>query len=79
MDPAGKEPSTSPLDAVLDAMGPGEADAMLAALLGDAAPGEPPATTPREIRARLKELAGRRPELIAKIITYWLNEERRKK
>ena len=68
------------MDALLEALGAEGADAMLAELLkGEAGSTEEVATKPAEIRARLKELAGRRPELIVKIINHWLNEGRRKR
>ena len=44
----------------------------------DLTPFPPVATRPKEIRARLKALAAKRPDLIAKIITYWVQEEGRK-
>ena len=68
------------MDALLDALGTEGADQILAQLLGaDSTPAGLVATKPGEIRARLKEMAGRNPELIVKIINYWLREERRKK
>jgi len=76
---ADPEPPAGPgLDALLDALPPDQADAMLAELLqGEPAPPDRYASKPAEIRACLKDLAARRPDLIAKIITHWLNEERR--
>jgi len=78
---SGKKDTPDPqLDALLDALGAEGADAMLAELLkGEVGSTEEVATKPAEIRARLKELAGRRPELIVKIINHWLNEGRRKR
>ena len=80
MEPEKKDMSDTQLDALLESLGTEGADQILAELLGgDSAPADQIATTPKEIRARLKELAGKRPELIAKIINYWMKEERRRK
>ena len=88
MEPEKKDPPDPPapsgadpqLDALLEALGAEGADAMLAELLaGDPAPADQIATKPREIRARLKEIAGKHPELIVKIINHWITEERRRK
>ena len=73
-------PADPKMDALLEALGPEGADAMLAELLkGEDSPPEEVATKPREIRARLKEMAAKRPELIIKIINHWMTEERRRK
>jgi flagellar biosynthesis/type III secretory pathway M-ring protein FliF/YscJ len=68
------------MDALLDALGADGADAMLAELLKGEPDAQPEvATKPREIRARLKEIAGKHPELIVKIINHWITEDRRRK
>jgi len=68
------------VDALLKALGMDGADELLAEMLGDGTPdANQVARTPKEIRARVKELAGKNPEKIVKIITHWLNEERRRK
>ncbi len=65
------------LDAILQAMGGESADSLLAELLGGTAEGAPSvATKPGEIRARVKEMAMKNPELIIKIINHWLKEDR---
>ena len=80
MEPEKKDLSDPQLDAILDAMGAEGVDKILAEMLGaDAAPADQIATKPREIRARIKELAGQHPELIIKIINYWITEDRRRK
>ena len=76
---SGRNMADPQLDPLLDALGPEAEDKLLAELLGpDPAAVQPRATGPKEIRARLKTLAGQRPELIAKIIDYWMREERRR-
>ena len=80
MEEEKKEAPDPKMDALLEALGPEGADAMLAELLkGEDSPPEEVATKPREIRARLKEMAAKRPELIIKIINHWMTEERRRK
>lgn len=65
------------LDALLASLG-GDPEKMLAELMGgEAEPGDPVATKPREIRARLKEIASKNPQLVAKIIEYWIKEGKR--
>lgn len=64
------------VDALLEALGPEAAGALLAEM--DSTHPEPAATSAKDIRARVKDVAKSRPEFIAKIITYWVNEERRK-
>ena len=74
--PAGPDP----LDAVLAEMDGADADALLAELLGHgAAPEDPLTLKPGEIRSRVKALAASNPALLAKIITAWMNEARRRK
>ncbi len=73
-------PADPGLDAALDALTGEGAEALLAELLqGDAAPLDPHAASAKEIRARVKEVAAKNPALLAKIITYWMTEERRRK
>ena len=80
MEPDKKDAPDPQLDALLESLGAGGADDILAELLkGESDPAAPIATKPGEIRARIKEIAGKRPELIIKIINHWLKEERRRK
>ncbi len=65
------------IDALLESLGVEGADELLAQILNaDDAPGTPVATSPKEIRQRVKELAARKPELIIKIINHWIKEDR---
>jgi len=80
MDGEKKDQPEAQMDALLEALGADGADAMLAELLkGEPDAPQEVATKPREIRARLKEIAGKHPELIVKIINHWLTEDRRRK
>lgn len=75
-----KDEADSQMDAMLDALGAEGADAMLAELLkGESDPADQIATKPREIRSRIKEMAAKHPEIIVKIINYWITEDRRRK
>lgn len=71
------------LEALVDSLGHDEAAALLD-LLGGGVDGPgvlssaAPAARAREIRNRVKSLATARPELLARIITYWIKEERLK-
>ena len=71
------------LDGLLESIGHDEAAALLD-LLGGGADGPgvlssaAPAARAKEIRERVKALAAARPELLARIITSWMNEDRRK-
>jgi flagellar biosynthesis/type III secretory pathway M-ring protein FliF/YscJ len=63
------------IDALLDAMGKDKAEGLLSeALKADAAVPYPQAASAKEIRARVKELAAKNPELIVRIINYWIKE-----
>jgi hypothetical protein len=78
-DPGDQPLSGQQVDALLDAIGPEEGDRMLAELLRAESPdGDRYAVAPQDIRARLKELAGRRPDLIARIIMRWLEDGKRR-
>lgn len=71
------------LEALVDSLGHDEA-ATLLDLLGGGVEGPgvlssaAPAARAAEIRARVKALAATRPELLARIITSWIKEERMK-
>ena len=71
------------LDAMLESIGHDEAAALLD-LLGGGTDGPgvlssaAPAARAREIRSRVKALATTRPELLARIITTWIKEDRMK-
>ncbi len=68
------------IDALLDTMGTDKAEGLLSEVLKvDAAPPYPQAASAKEIRARVKELAKNNPELIVRIINYWIKEAREKR
>ncbi len=71
------------LDSLLESIGHDEA-ATLLDLLGGGVDGPgvlssaAPAARAKEIRERVKALAASRPELLARIISHWITEDRRK-
>lgn len=71
------------LEALVDSLGHDEAAALLD-LLGGGTDGPgvlssaAPAARAAEIRTRVKALAATRPELLARIITSWIKEDRMK-
>lgn len=80
MDSKKPEMSEQQIDAILDVLGTEKAEGMLSEIMqAEAAPQDPTARSAKEIRARVKELAASRPELIVKIIEYWIKEDRRKR
>lgn len=70
--------SDDQIDALMNALGDAGSEHLLDEMM-KAESGQPPATTSKEIRARMKEIAAKNPELIAKIISAWINEDRRKR
>ncbi len=80
MDPKKPVVTDQQIDALLDALGTEGSDELLTRMLdADSAPVAPAVTSAKEIRARVKALAARDPQLIVRIITYWMNEDRRKR
>lgn len=69
------------IDALLEALGDDGAEALLAEMTGAMEGAERPQAeilSPQNLKAKMATLAKTRPELLAKIITHWITEERRR-
>ena len=80
MEPLKPGMTDTQIDALVETLSAEGGDKLLAEMLKEESP-QPPsqATSPKEIRARMKEIASKTTQLIAKIIDSWMKEERRKR
>lgn len=74
------EMTDAQIDAIVDAIGADGGDKLLADMLKEESD-QPaaPATSAKDIRIQMKAIAAKKPELVARIISHWITEERRKR